>query len=241
MKYLIALVLFVSLLVYLAAAQTSVSLTVAAQGTAPFTYKWTKDGLPLASTANPLLLSPLSVATTGTYQATVINAAGTATSAPAAVIVTASSTAGPDLSKQYLEAILAAPWIPKVTQWEEKDGFFVVVPLKKVDDPGNHFNDATGIYTVGPGEAGIYQVQMSVRAVDQPPNDVSIGITAGTTNKDDKTGWGNTPSKSSSYVHFGFDHPVTRRYKDGDQIRCNIFVAAAITIQSFDVTVRRLP
>jgi hypothetical protein len=216
-------------------AQSSINLTVSADGTQPFTYKWTKDGAPLAGSTNPLVL-PVASGSSGNYQVTVLNAAGSATSAPNAVVVTAAASQMVDLSKQYLEAGLVGNYTPPVNQWQQG---FTVVPIKKVSDPGNHFSDATGVYTVGVGEAGIYEVQMSLRAVDQPPADVSVGITAGTTNADLKTGWGVTP-RSTAYIHWGFDHTVTRSYKDGDQIRCNIFVAAPITIQSFDVIIRRL-
>jgi hypothetical protein len=220
---------------YVALAQSSINLTVSAEGTQPFTYKWTKDGAPLSATTNPLVL-PVAAASSGNYQVTVLNAAGSATSAPNAVVVTASASQPLDLSKQYLEGGLVGSYTPPVNQWQQG---FAVVPIKKVSDPGNHFNDATGIYSVGVGEAGIYEVQISLRAVDQPPADVSVGITAGTTNADLKTGWGVTP-RSTAYIHWGFDHTVTRSYKDGDQIRCNIFVAAPITIQNFDVIIRRL-
>jgi hypothetical protein len=217
--------------------QTSISLNVTAAGTQPFTYKWTKDGVPLSSTSNPLVISPVTAAASGQYQATVLNAAGSATTPPSAIVVTASASQAVDLSKQYLEASLTAPYNPPVNQWEQG---FAVVPIKKVSDPGAHFNDATGIYTVGPGEAGVYEVQISLRAADQPPPNVSVGVTAGTTNGDIKTGWGVTPPATGNYIHWGMNHTITRFYPDGAQIRCNAFVASALTIQGYDVIMRRL-
>lgn len=218
---------------------TTATFTVTAQGTQPFTYSWYKDGVQIpGATANPLVLSPLKATDTGAYGVTVLNAAGSATTAPVNLVVTAatSTTAPVDLSKQYAELALSGPWNPAVAQFPD----FVIAPLKKVNDPGAHVNDATGIYTVGAGEAGTYSVKITMRTQDQPPNDVSIGLTSGLDNKDDHTLWVVTPSKSGAYIRFGAEHETIRTLPAGAQIRCNIFVQSAIQIIGYDVTIRRL-
>lgn len=226
----------------LAQTPTTATITVTAAGTAPFTFQWNKDGAPIpGATANPLVLTPLSAANAGVYTVQVSNSAGTTLSTPAtldiATITTSGGTAPADLSKQYAEAGLTGNYDPPVGQWQNG---FAVVPIKRTRDPGNHFSDTTGIYTVGTGEAGVYEIRMTLRAVDQPPANVSVGLTAGTNNLDDKTGWGVTPPPSQNYIHWGLEHVNIRTLPDGAQIRCNVFVAAAITIQGFDVVIRRL-
>jgi hypothetical protein len=219
--------------------QTTATLTVTAEGTQPFSYSWKKDGAVIAgATSNPLVLSPLKASDTGAYSATVANAAGATTSPPVSLVVTAatSTTTPVDLSKQYAELSLSAPFTPAVAVFPD----FVIVPLKKVNDPGSHFNDATGIYTVGPNEGGLYSVNITIRVQDQPPPNVSIGITSGLDNKDDHTLWVVTPGASSGYIRFGAEHETIRLLPAGAQIRSNIFVQQAIQIIGYDVTVRRL-
>lgn len=219
--------------------QTSATITVTADGTQPFTYSWKKDGATIAgATSKDLVLSPLASTQTGAYSATVLNAAGSATTAPTNLVVLTSSTAAVDLSKQYLEASLSGPWDPPVAQFPQ----FVITPLKKVSDPGNHFNDATGIYTVGAGEAGTYETTITLRVQDQPPPNVSIGLTSGTANLDDGTLWVITPPAApDDYVRFGAIHVLTRTLPAGAQIRWNLFIQKPIQIIGYRVTLRRLP
>ncbi len=226
----------------LAQTPTTATITVTAAGSQPFTFQWNKDGAPIpGATANPLVLTPLSAANSGVYTVQVTNSAGTTLSTPAtldiATITTSGGAAPIDLSKQYAELALSTnPWIPAVAVFPD----FVIAPLKKVNDPGAHVNDATGIYTVGTSEAGTYSVKITMRVQDQPPPDVSIGITSGLDNKDDHTLWVVTPSKSGNYIRYGAEHETIRTLPAGAQIRCNIFVQQTIQIIGYDVTVRRL-
>jgi hypothetical protein len=56
-------------------------LQVTADGTEPFTYQWRKDGVVLSgATANPLVLSGLSLTSAGSYSVVVSNSIGSATS-----------------------------------------------------------------------------------------------------------------------------------------------------------------
>lgn len=71
-----------------AAAGSSLTLSVAATGTAPLTYQWFKDGAALPGDTGPTLhLDVLSAASQGTYTVEVSNAHGSDTSAPAVITV----------------------------------------------------------------------------------------------------------------------------------------------------------
>ena len=68
----------------------NVALSVAARGSAPLAYQWTKDGTALpGATSASLVLPAATPADSGQYAVTVTNAAGSATSAPAAVAIDA--------------------------------------------------------------------------------------------------------------------------------------------------------
>jgi hypothetical protein len=71
-----------------ASAGSPFSLTVAAQGQLPFTYKWQKDGadIPNATSATLTIATP-AVSDSGTYRVVVTNPSGTATSAEAKVVI----------------------------------------------------------------------------------------------------------------------------------------------------------
>jgi BarA-like signal transduction histidine kinase len=63
------------------AAGQAVMLSATANGTAPFTYQWYKDGSPVSgATASALSISNFQVVNTGTYSAVVANSAGSAVS-----------------------------------------------------------------------------------------------------------------------------------------------------------------
>jgi hypothetical protein len=62
----------------------SVTFSAAANGTAPITYQWTKDGAPIAgATSTTLTLNAVTLASAGSYRLSATNAAGTAQSNPA--------------------------------------------------------------------------------------------------------------------------------------------------------------
>ncbi len=70
------------------AGKGSATLSVAASGTAPFTYQWYFDNAPIAGAVFPTYTLPFAlVQHAGAYKVTVTNAAGSATSNPAAVTV----------------------------------------------------------------------------------------------------------------------------------------------------------
>lgn len=221
-------------------AQTTATLSVTADGTQPFTYSWKKDGVTIAgATSSSLVLSPLATTQSGLYAATVLNSAGSAT-APANVIILGSSTApaagAPDLSKQFAELGLFTNFAPAPGTAPQ----FVIIPLKKVTDPGSHWDDTKSVYTVKTGEDGYYCVTITARISDQPPRNVSYGLTAGLDNTDTKTLWCVTPPDTPNYMRGGAQADIFGTYKAGDQIRCNIYVQADLTFIGFNVTVRRL-
>ena len=89
-----------------------VTLSVAATGSpAPF-FEWRKDGIAIASATNATLgLNAVTTADSGSYTVVVSNAAGSVTSAAAAVTVTAPSggdTSGARLSNLSVRAAMAA-------------------------------------------------------------------------------------------------------------------------------------
>ena len=66
----------------------SVTFSAAANGTAPITYQWTKDGAPIAgATSTTLTLNAVTLASAGSYRLSATNAAGTAQSNPAVLSV----------------------------------------------------------------------------------------------------------------------------------------------------------
>lgn len=211
-------------------AQTAVMLTATADGTAPFTYLWTKDGSALLSAST----GSIAATSSGAYGVTVANAAGTATSAPANLIITAGAAV--DLSKQFAECAQSGAWAPAVGQFPQ----FAVIPFVKVTDPGAHFSDATGFYTIGAGEAGYYQIILIARTADNPTPNTSLGLTAGKDNLDTKTLWTMTPAAGLGYVHFGAQVIISGSYAAGDQIRGNVFVSQPLTFQGFSMIIRRL-
>lgn len=224
-------------------AQTSATLSVTADGTTPFSYSWKKDGAAIAGATGPsLVLSPLATTSSGLYLAQVTNSAGTAT-APANLVVLAASTTAPaaglDKSKFLVQAGLVGNWSPVVGQWD-KPNYLAIVPIKKISDVGNHFNDATGFYTVGPGEGGFYAVHMLCRCVDNPPPYLDLGIVAGTDNQDKSSKFDKGPGPDAGYVHFTVEHTNYLILQAGAQIRCNIFVGTAVVISGYDVTFERL-
>lgn len=76
-------------------ADASATFTVAATGTAPLAYQWYKDGVALAgATSTSLSISGAQSSDAGNYLCQVSNAAGTATSASAALVVNTAATGG---------------------------------------------------------------------------------------------------------------------------------------------------
>ena len=69
------------------------NFSVTATGTAPLVYQWSRDGVPVSgATASTLSLIGAQSGSAGTYTVTVTNAAGTATSAAAALLVNTAAT-----------------------------------------------------------------------------------------------------------------------------------------------------
>jgi hypothetical protein len=87
---------------------SSASFSVAVTGTPPFTYQWLKNGTPLAGGTSPgYMIAGAQAADSGNFSVTVTNAAGTVTSANAALTVAAVATA-PAITAQPVSATVNA-------------------------------------------------------------------------------------------------------------------------------------
>ncbi|HEY1108233.1 MAG TPA: immunoglobulin domain-containing protein, partial [Opitutaceae bacterium] len=70
----------------------AVTLTVSVNGTAPFTYQWKKGGANITNaTLSTLVLDPVRRTDDGSYTVTVTNSAGSVTSSPVTLAVTAAT------------------------------------------------------------------------------------------------------------------------------------------------------
>ncbi len=111
----------------------SATFTVVAGGTAPFTYQWSKAGVPISGgTSSVLTLPNISAADGGNYVCVVTNAAGSATTNAAGLIVTVAPTSAPTITTQPVGAnvtagaavsftVVAGGTAPLAYQWR-KDG-----------------------------------------------------------------------------------------------------------------------
>lgn len=230
-----------------AAAQTvvqvgqQVTISVTADGTQPFTYQWMKNGTNITGATNQtLVFTSASLADSGTYTVSVSNSAGAATSSPANLQVSATTGLTFDqLGKQFARVDVTLPWAPAASQ------FLTIVGNVAVEDPGNHYNTATGIYTVGTGEGGRYRIIINARPDDQLPGGISYGICAGTTNADAPSmGWKctNPPAVEGSglWMRNGAQHIVEQTFKDGDQLRAYVYCQQAIKFVGFEIIFERV-
>lgn len=84
---------------------STVVLVVSVSGSAPLTYQWTKDGVPLSGTNSPVLtLSGLQPANAGSYAVTITNTANSVTSTAVTVAVNASPVI---ITQPQSQAVLA--------------------------------------------------------------------------------------------------------------------------------------
>ena len=85
----------------------STTLTVVANGTAPLTYQWSKNGAPLAgATSATLALSSVTLASAGNYSVVITNAAGSSTSAETYVTVTTATPVSTDTRLGNLSVLM---------------------------------------------------------------------------------------------------------------------------------------
>lgn len=86
------------------------SFVVAARGSLPLTYQWSRNGTALpGETRADLIRAPLTAADSGTYTVTVANSAGTATSAPATLSLLPSTTRVVDPAFQADASLAGTP------------------------------------------------------------------------------------------------------------------------------------
>ena len=91
------------------ATSTPIALSVVANGTAPFTYQWTHDGVKMShQTSDSLLLSKPKPSDAGAYTVLISNALGSVTSATAYVEVLSAPKTGLNASSPYFVAAFPA-------------------------------------------------------------------------------------------------------------------------------------
>lgn len=158
---------------------SSVTFTVAASGTSPFTYQWHKDGADLTgATAATLTLNNVQLTDAGSYSVTVTNSLGSADSSPAALTVTAAVaptittqpqpqtvTAGNGVSF----SVTASGTAPLTYQWS-KDGNPISNATASTYTIANAQSSDAGTYTVlVSNSAGSVGSTGAVLTVNQPP------------------------------------------------------------------------
>ena len=131
-----------------AIAGTNVSFTVTAEGTAPFTYQWRKNGVNISgATSSTLTLNTISTASAANYSVIVANAAGSATSADATLTVLlppaitaqpASLITAPGATAAF--TVTATGSVPLSFQWFKNGG--------PVTDGGNITGSQSNVLTI---------------------------------------------------------------------------------------------
>lgn len=153
----------------------SVTFSVSATGSAPFTYQWLKDGAVIggASTAT-LSLSNVQVSAAGDYAVTVSNAAGAATSAPAHLTVTPQLTP-PTILTQPSSVTLAAGAMASFTVVANAATTFAW-QFNGAIIPGQTAPTLT-ITNVQPSHSGAYSVSVSNASGSITSSDASLYVT----------------------------------------------------------------
>jgi hypothetical protein len=163
-------------------AGTSVTFTVAANGSPPLTYQWRRNGTAIAgATAATFTLPSAQVADAGAYTVVVTNAASSVTSAAANLVVNAGGGVGsPTISLQPLPVAAAngstvaltvvATGTPAPTYQWRKDGVNVAGAT----------NATLILPGVTAGSAGSYSVVVANNAGTVTSNSVAVTVGAGT-------------------------------------------------------------
>ena len=110
--FLIAATLFTNVVAHassaIVAAGQPVTLNTTADGTAPFSYQWYKDGSILTGATNSTYaISSFQAANAGTYYSVVSNSAGSTTSDNAVLTLDTGSTAAPAFTNPVISWVIA--------------------------------------------------------------------------------------------------------------------------------------
>ncbi len=163
-------------------AGTSVTFTVAANGSPPLTYQWRRNGTAIAgATAATFTLPSAQVADAGAYTVVVTNAASSVTSAAANLVVNAGGGVGsPAISLQPLPVAAANGSTVALTVVATG----TPVPTYQWRKDGVNIAGATSATLILPGvtagSAGSYSVVVANNAGTATSNSVAVTVGAGT-------------------------------------------------------------
>ena len=172
----------------------NVSFTVAATGTSPLTYQWSKDGSPiLGATSLTLALTNVQTGAAGSYTVKVSNSLGSATSAPALltvnqlppVITTQPLSQTVNLGDSTTLTVVATGTAPFTYQWY-KDSSPIggatasTLSLTNVQagDGGNYYVTVTNVVTTVPSDTAVLTVNTAPVApvITKQPASQSAGV-----------------------------------------------------------------
>lgn len=209
-----------------------VDLSVTADGTAPFSYQWMKDGINIPSATNSTLtLLNFSLAQAGDYTAQVTNSAGSTVSDKATLNLLPVSTA-PDFSSYWCYGETKAAFTPPATTW-------FTVPIAPLEDPGTHFTALSFLYAIT--DPGTYEITLRARPADMSPPGVSFALSAFTSNADSQaTLWCSTNPTSNGYQRNGALNLITATYKAGDQIRVLLYTQSPLNFYGVSFAIKRI-
>ncbi|MDB6169166.1 MAG: hypothetical protein JWM88_2030 [Verrucomicrobia bacterium] len=159
---------------------SAASFSMAANGTTPFSYQWSRNAVPISgATSSTLTLPFVQLADAGVYAVTVSNSAGTAPSTPATLVVTAaivapSIAAHPQGANVFVGAgaafsVTAAGSAPFAYQWQH-DGVAV----------GGATSASFAIASAQLGDAGSYAVTVtnSAGSASSAPAILAVNVAA---------------------------------------------------------------
>lgn len=113
-------------------------------------------------------------------------------------------------------------------------GMFVTIAVAQAESHGGGFDDAAHVYTVP--EAGLYDCQLKVKAVDAAAPGGSYGIGIDTANRDSASfAWGQLNASRN-----GIQNRVVRRLAAGDPLRAFLYSDTAIGLNGAELVVRKV-
>jgi len=165
-----------------------VSFFVLADGTFPFSYQWFKDGAPIVGATEPTLALPdVEVSAAGDYSVQVSNAAGSATSGPATLIIVANPAGGPGvfLRERFADGSRTNQALPNSSAWFSSSGSsnvsVVGSALQQFVSSSRtivtYFTESSGqTATLAPGESISASFNFRLTAIDTTGDNFRVGL-----------------------------------------------------------------